>query len=44
MTKKKLTLTAAMIVRDGGELFKQCLESITPLVDELIVGDTGSKD
>jgi len=44
MTKKKLTLTAAMIVRDGGELFKQCLESITPLVDELIVVDTGSKD
>lgn len=33
-----------MIVRDGGDSFIRCLESIRAHVDEIIVVDTGSKD
>ena len=44
MAKHKPTLSAAMIVRDGGELFRQCLASIRPHIDDLVVVDTGSLD
>ena len=44
MKARKPTLSAAMIVRDGGELFRQCLISIRPWLDDLVVVDTGSLD
>jgi glycosyltransferase involved in cell wall biosynthesis len=37
-------LTAAMIVRDEEEHLAACLESLLPVVDELLVADTGSRD
>ena len=38
------TVTAAMIVRDGGDLLKGAIESVLPHVDDLVVVDTGSED
>jgi tetratricopeptide (TPR) repeat protein len=38
------SLSAALIVKDGGSDFARCLESIRPHVDEIIVADTGSSD
>ena len=50
-SKRKPTLKASrpllslcMIVRDEEERIGQCLESIRPFVDEMILVDTGSKD
>ena len=37
-------LTLAMIVRDGGQLFASLLETAASHVDEIIIGDTGSRD
>ena len=37
-------LTLAMIVRNGGQLFASLLEGAARYVDEIVVGDTGSKD
>ncbi len=37
-------LTLAMIVRDGGQLFASLLEAAAGHVDEIIIGDTGSRD
>jgi glycosyltransferase involved in cell wall biosynthesis len=33
-----------MIVRDGGASFTRCLRSARPLVDRIVIGDTGSTD
>ena len=33
-----------MIVRNGGATLSACLESVAPLVDEMVVVDTGSSD
>ena len=33
-----------MIVRDGADTLRNCLESVCGLVDEMIVVDTGSTD
>jgi glycosyltransferase involved in cell wall biosynthesis len=33
-----------MIVRDGGDDLAACLDSVAPLVDEMVVVDTGSED
>lgn len=37
-------LTLCMIMRDEAELLPQCLASVTGLVDEILVVDTGSSD
>ena len=42
MTAPKLGLS--MIVRDGADTLRNCLESVRGLVDEMIVVDTGSTD
>jgi hypothetical protein len=39
-----LTLSAALIVRDEARHLGDCLASIAPLVDEVVVVDTGSVD
>ena len=33
-----------MIVKDEESVLKRCLDSISPLVDEIIIADTGSSD
>ncbi len=33
-----------MIVRNGGPSLARCLESVAPLVDRIVIGDTGSTD
>lgn len=38
------TLTLAMIVKDEGERLAECLSSAGPIVDEIVVVDTGSTD
>jgi Tfp pilus assembly protein PilF len=37
-------LSLAMIVKDGGQLFASLLEQARPWVDEMVIGDTGSRD
>ncbi|MEZ0373850.1 MAG: glycosyltransferase [Candidatus Sericytochromatia bacterium] len=37
-------LSLCMIVRDEAELLPQCLQSVSDLVDEIVVVDTGSTD
>jgi glycosyltransferase involved in cell wall biosynthesis len=37
-------ISFCMILRDGGPALASCLESVAPLVDEMIVVDTGSID
>ena len=37
-------ISFCMIVKDGGDSLSTCLESVRPLVDEIIVVDTGSTD
>ena len=39
-----LTLSLCMIVRDEEEMLPRCLAAIAPVVDEIIVVDTGSRD
>jgi glycosyltransferase involved in cell wall biosynthesis len=39
-----LTLSLCMIVRDEEEMLPRCLRAIAPVVDEIIVVDTGSHD
>jgi glycosyltransferase involved in cell wall biosynthesis len=39
-----LTLSLCMIVRDEEEMLPQCLEAVAPVVDEIVIVDTGSKD
>lgn len=38
------TVGLSMIVRDAGEWLRSCVESAGPVVSEIIVADTGSKD
>jgi glycosyltransferase involved in cell wall biosynthesis/2-polyprenyl-3-methyl-5-hydroxy-6-metoxy-1,4-benzoquinol methylase len=40
----QLSLTGAMIVKNGESLLTRCLKSIAPYCDEIIVDDTGSTD
>lgn len=40
----QLSLTGAMIVKNGESLLTRCLKSIVPYCDEVIVDDTGSTD
>jgi tetratricopeptide (TPR) repeat protein len=40
----KPLLTAALIVRDEESCLEDCLKSIGPVVDEIVVADTGSTD
>ena len=39
-----MSLSVCMIVRDSAKTLRECLEGITPWVDELVVVDTGSLD
>jgi len=41
---KKPTLSLCMIVKNESDFLKRCLESVKPIVDEIIIVDTGSKD
>ncbi len=38
------TVELAMIVRDGAATLARCLESVAPVLDGMVVGDTGSTD
>jgi tetratricopeptide (TPR) repeat protein len=38
------SISLCMIVKDEGRFLKNCLDSVKPIVSELIVVDTGSKD
>jgi hypothetical protein len=38
------TIELSMIVRDGGASLGRCLRSARPLVDRIVIGDTGSTD
>ena len=40
----KPTISLCMIARDEEKFIKKCLKSVKPLVDEIIIVDTGSKD
>ncbi len=40
----KPTLELSMIVKDGAQVLARCLRSVEPLVDRIVVGDTGSAD
>jgi len=42
--KMKNTLALSMIVRDAEEQLGDCLSSCRELVDEIVIGDTGSRD
>ncbi len=39
-----MKISLCMIVKNEEEVLARCLESVQPLVDELIVADTGSDD
>ena len=39
-----MTISLCMIVKDEEKVLKRCLESVKPLVDEMIIVDTGSRD
>jgi glycosyltransferase involved in cell wall biosynthesis len=41
---RELLVAAALIVRDEEHCLARCLESIEPIVDEIVVVDTGSTD
>lgn len=43
-SSKKPTLSLCMIVKDEEEHLAKCLHSVRPVVDEMIVVDTGSSD
>jgi glycosyltransferase involved in cell wall biosynthesis len=43
-TRTMLTLTATMIVRDEEDMLEGCLQSLSGVVDEIVIADTGSKD
>src|SRR5258708_6375956 len=40
----KPTLGLSMIVKDGADTLRNCLESVRGTVDEIVVADTGSTD
>ena len=44
LADKKVTISAAMIVKNEEKFLPGCLESIKELVDEIIIVDTGSTD
>ena len=39
-----ITISLCMIVKDEEKVLKRCLDSLTPIVDEIIIVDTGSTD
>ena len=43
-TQKPSSIALCMIVKDEGDFLRACLESVAPLVDEIVVVDTGSTD
>jgi hypothetical protein len=40
----RVSLTASMIVRDEEAVLDDCLASIRPIVDDIVIADTGSSD
>src|ERR1700742_4052585 len=43
-SRMSLRLALSMIVRNGGQDFVHCLESVRGIVDEIVIADTGSTD
>jgi glycosyltransferase involved in cell wall biosynthesis/Flp pilus assembly protein TadD len=43
-SKKKATVSCCMIIKDEEKYLARCLASVKPIVDEMIVVDTGSVD
>ena len=39
-----MRISAVLIVRDEARCLARCLESVRPVVDEIVVTDTGSTD
>ena len=39
-----VTITLCMIVKNEEKVLKRCLESISDLMDEIVIVDTGSTD
>lgn len=39
-----MTVSLCMIVKDEEEVLARCLQSVRPLVDEIVIADTGSTD
>lgn len=44
LTRKHIRLSLCMIVRNNSKFIVECLKSIRPYVDEMIIVDTGSTD
>ncbi len=44
MKNSRATLSIAMIVKNEAAIMAQCLDSISPVADEIVVVDTGSTD
>ena len=42
--REKILVSACMIVRDEERFLGKCLTSLWDLVDEVVIGDTGSTD
>lgn len=38
------TLELSMIVKDGAATLRRCLQSVAPIADRILIGDTGSTD
>jgi glycosyltransferase involved in cell wall biosynthesis len=43
-TKKSITISVCMIVKDEEQFLDNCLKSVKDIADEIIIIDTGSKD
>ncbi|MEJ2163891.1 MAG: glycosyltransferase [Desulfobacterales bacterium] len=43
-SKKRVTVSCCMIIKDEEKYLARCLASVKPIVDEMIVVDTGSSD
>ena len=44
LSKKRATVSCCMIIKDEEKYLARCLASVKPIVDEMIVVDTGSAD
>ena len=44
MSRRRFPISLAMIVRDEARVLARCLDSVTGLVDEIVIVDTGSLD
>ena len=44
LKKEKILVSACLIVKDEEKFLSKCLTSLRDLVDEVVIGDTGSTD